>query len=39
MADAVSDWETRFAQFFADNLQRWMDGEALLNQVDPARGY
>ena len=39
MADAVSDWETRFAQFFADNLERWLAGEPLLNEVDPARGY
>jgi len=39
MADAVSDWETRFAQFFADNLQRWLAGQPLLNPVDPARGY
>ena len=39
MADAVSDWETRFALFFSDNLQRWLDGAALRNEVDPARGY
>lgn len=39
MADSVSDWESRFAAFFADNLERWLAGEPLLNVVDPARGY
>jgi len=39
MMDSVSDWESRFAQFFADNLQRWLAGEPLLKVVDPERGY
>ena len=37
--DAVSDWELRFANFFADNLQRWQSGEPLLNGVDVGAGY
>lgn len=32
-ADQVADWPGRFAAFFADNLQRWLDGEPLLNRV------
>jgi phosphoglycerate dehydrogenase-like enzyme len=39
MADTVSDYEQRFTDFFADNLQRWLDGEALHNVVDPIAGY
>jgi len=39
MADSVSDYEERFAHFFADNLERWLAGETPLNVVDPARGY
>lgn len=39
MMDSVSDWETRFALFFADNLQRWLAGQTLLKVVDPSRGY
>ena len=34
-ADAVSDWPVRFADYFADNLQRWCDGEPLHNVVTP----
>lgn len=37
--DAVSDWELRFANFFADNLQRWLSGESLHNEVNVAAGY
>ena len=29
--DAVEDWRERFAGFFADNLQRWLDGKILCN--------
>lgn len=32
-ADQVHDWPQRFAAFFADNLERWRAGEALLNRV------
>lgn len=32
-ADAVTDWPRRFAAFFADNLERWLDNQPLLNQV------
>ena len=39
MADSVSDWETRFAMFFADNLDLWLDGKPLMKIVDPSRGY
>ena len=38
-SDQVVDWQERFAAFFADNLERWLKGEALQNIVDPARGY
>jgi phosphoglycerate dehydrogenase-like enzyme len=37
--DAVSDWELRFANFFADNLERWRSGEPLLSEVDVGAGY
>lgn len=32
-ADAVTDWPRRFAAFFADNLERWLNDQPLLNQV------
>jgi phosphoglycerate dehydrogenase-like enzyme len=32
-------WEGKSAGMFARNLARWRRGEALLNVVDPARGY
>lgn len=32
-ADSVADWPARFARFFADNLDRWIAGEPLLNEV------
>lgn len=38
-ADLVSDWERRFAEFFADNLQRWLTDQPLLNVVDVRAGY
>ncbi|MEA3467837.1 MAG: D-2-hydroxyacid dehydrogenase [Thermodesulfobacteriota bacterium] len=31
--DAVEDWRERFAGFFADNLQRWLDGKELHNLI------
>ncbi|AGF78035.1 phosphoglycerate dehydrogenase-like oxidoreductase [Desulfocapsa sulfexigens DSM 10523] len=31
--DAVDDWHERFADFFADNLQRWIAGEELHNSL------
>ncbi len=33
-ADSVSDWPARFAQFFADNLERWNTGQPLEKIVD-----
>lgn len=32
-ADGVADWPRRFAAFFADNLDRWINREPLLNRV------
>lgn len=32
-ADQVEDWPRRFAAFFADNLERWLNGRPLLNEV------
>ncbi|HID70702.1 MAG TPA: D-2-hydroxyacid dehydrogenase [Desulfobacterales bacterium] len=29
--DAVEDWRERFADFFADNLERWLKGKVLRN--------
>lgn len=31
--DAVEDWRERFAAFFADNLQRWLDDKPLSNLI------
>jgi phosphoglycerate dehydrogenase-like enzyme len=31
--DAVEDWPERFANFFGDNLQRWLDGDSLDNRL------
>ena len=39
VSDSVADWRQRFANFFADNLDRWLAGKPLHNQVDPSRGY
>lgn len=39
VSDSVADWRQRFADFFADNLDRWLAGRPLHNQVDPSRGY
>ncbi len=33
-ADSVSDWPGRFAEFFADNLDRWLAGKSLEKVVD-----
>jgi phosphoglycerate dehydrogenase-like enzyme len=35
-ADFVPDWPRRFAEFFADNLERWMAGKPLQNVVAAA---
>ncbi len=32
-ADSVPDWPSRFAEFFGDNLERWVRGETLVNIV------
>ena len=32
-------WEKVSAQMFVDNLSRWRRGDALMNIVDPTRGY
>ena len=32
-------WVTKTAQMFADNLERWLDGYPLENQVTSKRGY
>lgn len=34
-ADQVADWPRRFTAFFADNLERWLQGRPLLNRVQP----
>jgi phosphoglycerate dehydrogenase-like enzyme len=31
--DSVEDWHERFADFFADNLDRWLAGEKLQNVI------
>lgn len=31
--DAVDDWHERYAEYFADNLQRWIAGEELHNSL------
>jgi len=32
-------WVARAAEMFADNLERWLEGKALLNRVYSRRGY
>ncbi len=32
-SDSVHDWPVHFAEFFADNLERWRSGEPLINVV------
>ena len=39
VADLVADWEQQFYNFFATNLERWLSGQPLLNQVNVERGY
>lgn len=39
VSDSVADWRRRFADFFAENLERWTAGQPLLNELDPIRGY
>lgn len=33
--DAVEDWHERFADFFADNMDRWLAGKKLHNLMKP----
>ena len=33
-ADNISEWALQFADYFADNLQRWTSGNPLVNRVD-----
>lgn len=39
VGDSIDGWQRRMAEFFCDNLQRWLSGQALLNTVDPASRY
>jgi phosphoglycerate dehydrogenase-like enzyme len=39
VSDSVDDWPSHMAEFFCDNLDRWLKGEPLVNQLDPRRGY
>ena len=34
-SDNIAGWPRRFAALFADNLDRWRDGEPLLNPITP----
>lgn len=34
-SDNIHGWPRRFAELFADNLERWRSGEPLLNRVTP----
>ena len=34
-SDNIVGWPRRFAELFADNLERWRAGEPLLNEVSP----
>lgn len=34
-----ADWEEASFRLFLKNLRRWIDGETLINIVDPERGY
>ena len=34
-ADQVVDWEARLAEFFMDNLDRYLTGQPLLNRIEP----
>jgi len=39
VSDSVDDWPTQMAEFFCDNLERWLKDEPLVNLIDPGRGY
>lgn len=39
IADAAIGWENNSAQFFAENLERYLKGEPLLNVCNSAKGY
>jgi len=38
-SSVYADWETASFELFLENLGRWIKGSALVNIVDPARGY
>lgn len=38
-SSVYADWETASFDLFLENLERWIKGSALVNIVDPARGY
>ena len=35
----ILGWESRVAELFCRNLERWRSGETLENLVDPEKGY
>jgi phosphoglycerate dehydrogenase-like enzyme len=35
----IQGWQRKVAELFCKNLERWLQGDALLNLVDPERGY
>jgi phosphoglycerate dehydrogenase-like enzyme len=39
VAGFVEGWQQAVAQLFCDNLERWLQGAALLNVVDGSQGY
>ncbi|MEM7208608.1 MAG: D-2-hydroxyacid dehydrogenase [Pseudomonadota bacterium] len=38
-SDSIDDWERRYVVFFATNLERYLNGEPLLNVVNAKLGY
>jgi phosphoglycerate dehydrogenase-like enzyme len=39
MSDSVIGWEFNSAQLFADNIERYLNGQPLVNLCDPDQGY
>ncbi len=39
VSGATPQYFARFARILADNIERWLRQEPLINQYDPARGY
>jgi phosphoglycerate dehydrogenase-like enzyme len=39
VSDSVIGWEYNSAQFFADNIERYLKGEQLINICNPKMGY